>query len=140
MITSQNLCKYLQYTSKDPLSEPDIADTSTLLFNRIFPVPKLPSTEDAGSFLTVIFEDIRLGNQNPNFKNSLISFRIICHIDEWRMNGALRPYALMNEIDELFNDQNVVGIGKMKFDRSTFLYANAKYMGYRLDYKIYDFN
>ncbi len=143
LIESQNLCKLLYYDTghdEDPLSKPDIQDMSSLLFDRIYPLPKIPNIEEStSSLLTVFFDEIRL-SENINFKGTILSFTILCHIDLWRMPGKLRPYSIKHEIDKIFNEQRVIGIGKMQFERSRFTWANEKYSGYRLDYRIYDFN
>lgn len=141
MFTSQNLCKYLLYDTDNPLAGTDIADTSTLLFNKIFPIPKIPdvvSTE--GSMVVVILEDFRLSN-NILVKDSVICFDVITHIDKWRMIGhGLRPYQIMGEIDELFNNQRVMGFGKIQFYKSNYIYVNEKFSGYRMRYKSSDLN
>jgi hypothetical protein len=140
LIESQDLCKLLYYTQTNPLDQPDISDTSTLLFDKIFPIPKIPDNQQTeGNLLTVIFDDIRLDN-NIGFKDSIVSFNIICHINQWRIDGSIRPYAIMNKIDEILNNQRVVGLGKMIFSRSRFGTINDMFMGYRLDYKVIDFN
>jgi hypothetical protein len=148
LVSSQNLCKLLLYTSDNPFVEPDIVDTSSLIFNKIFPIPKLPDTVESvqnvkGSLLTAVFEDIKIGSTNRGFKNSLLCFNIYCHIDLWQMSetgGKLRPFSIMQEIDTLFNDQRVIGLGRMQFVRSRPIAANATNIGYKIDYEICDFN
>jgi len=146
LISSQNLCKLLTYASDNPFAENDINDTSNLLFNKIFPTPKLPDTVESiqdvkSSLLTVVFDDFSLSG-NPKFKNVTVSFSIYCHVDIWQMKGTgkLRPYSIMEEIDNLFNNEKVIGLGKMQFKRSRFIAANAKNLGYRIDYDIVSFN
>ncbi len=71
LISSQNLCKLLTYSSSDPLNEDDISDTTSLLFNKIFPTPRLPDTaedvqkaaakmhnSDYGSYLLEVLENL----------------------------------------------------------------------------------
>lgn len=140
LIGSQDLCKLLYYNSPNPLSEPDISDTYSLLFSKIYPVPKLLyAADEAGSLLTVIFDEFQLGG-NVGYKNGTIVFNIISHIDTWRIDGGLRPYSIANEIDTIFNNKRIAGIGKMVFDRMRFLWVNDKFSGYTLEYKIIDFN
>ncbi len=142
LISSQNLCKLLQFPVDNPYLESNIEDTSSLLFDKVFPIPKIPTvSETQESYLTVIFDNFGL-NGNIKFKDALLVFNIYCHIDLWQMTGTgkLRPYAIMEEIDKLLNDQRVIGLGKMQFSRSRFIAANEKYMGYRLEYNVLDFN
>lgn len=141
LMGSQKLCKLLYYNSNHPLSEPDIEDTSQLLFKNIYPIPHLPGTStEMESFLTVRFDDIRLGTKNSGFKNIVLCMNVLCHKDKWWMDGALRPYAILNKIDEIFNNQKVVGIGKVQFDQGRFFIANHDYFGYRVKYIIKDFS
>jgi hypothetical protein len=140
LISSQNLCKLLTYTTSDPLSGADITDTSTLLFDKIYPIPKIPDVLDAeGSFVTIVFDEMRLSN-NIGFKDSVLCFYVFCHINLWRTDGALRPYSIMHEIDILFNNQRAIGLGKLQFLRSKAYPVNAKYFAYKLDYSVVDFN
>jgi len=141
LLSSQDLCKLIYYSSDNPLGEVDISDTRSLLFNEIYPIPKIPDSESkASSLLTLVFDDMRL--TNVAIKNSIISINVMCHIDLWRLSGqsALRPFLIMNQIDEMLNNERVVGLGKMVFDKSRFIFIDKFYSGYRMDYKIVDFN
>lgn len=139
---SQELCKLLYYQSDNPLSEPDIENPFDSLFMKnILPIPKVPNVnKETESYLTIIFDDMQIGRVNEGFKNAVLSFNILCHIDKWKLNGNLRPYLIMSKIDELFNNQRVVGFRKMHFESSRFFAVNDKYFGYRVDYNITDFN
>ena len=141
LIDNQNLCKLLNYISYDPLAEADIQNTATLLFDKIYPFPFSPDVDtEARSQLNVLFEDFKLGKDNPAFKNNQVTFVIVCHSSLWRISGMLRPFAIMKEIDTLFNSKNVIGIGKMEFSSGNLAWVNEKYSGYRVSYKVYDFN
>ena len=146
IINSQNLCKYINYpTDEDtnPLTMPDLSilERKGLLFKRIFPFPKLPSDTEltAGTYLTVYFDNINKGD-SVYWKNSVLVFNVISHLDQWRMPASLRPYAIMNEIDTIFNNQKVVGIGKTQFERSRFMWVNKDFAGYTIQYKLVDFS
>ena len=148
LIQSQNLCKYIHYESNqndpsDPLDSPDLTlnERKALMYTRIFPFPKLPNETEltAGTYLTVYFDNIEKSG-SIYFKDSIIIFNIISHINQHRLLGKLRPYAMMNEIDEMFNDQKVIGIGKTQFVRGRFLWVNSSFSGYSLHYRITDFS
>lgn len=141
LIDNQNLCKLLNYTSYDPLAEADMQNTTALLFDKIYPFPFSPNIDiEARSQLNVLFEDFKLGKDNPAFKNNQVAFVIVCHKDLWRINGMLRPFAIMKEIDILFNSTNGIGITKMEFTGGNLTWVNEKYSGYKVSYKVYDFN
>lgn len=146
LIESQGLCKYLHYETTqgeptDPLDSPDLTlnERKQLMYSRIFPYPKVPEEGDAVTYLTVIFDNIEKAGSHY-FKDSRIVFNIICHESQWRLLGKLRPYAIMEEIDTLFNNQSVIGIGKVQFERSKFGYFNKSFSGYSLVYKVVDFS
>lgn len=139
---SQDLCKLLYYQSDDPIHELDLTDTYKVLFMKnIFPFPKNPSTfTEPTSFLTILFDDIQIGTKNTGFKNSILTLNVICHTDKWKIEGALRPYSIMNKIDEILNNQRVIGIGNVQFKQCKSISVNNEYHGYRMEYIITDFS
>ena len=141
MIDNQNLCKLLNYNSYDPLSEANIIDTSALLFDKIYPFPFTPDVDSiANTQINVFLDSFQLGKDNPAFKNNQLTFIVLCHSSLWRIDGMLRPFAIMEEIDALFNSTNGIGLGKMKFTSGNLTWANANYSGYKVSYSICDFN
>jgi len=143
LLSSQDLCKYLFYDEDDPMSQPNIEDTSILLFDRIYPTPVSPTiTDSAKSLITIIQDDFSLAQTNTAFKTSKIIFNILCHIELWRMpgTGKLRPYSILSEIDKLFNQQRVLGIGKLSFSNGRWIGVNDRWQGYQVAYKIYEFD
>lgn len=140
LLSSQDLCKLLYYTNDNPLEQPDIQDTTSLLFNKIYPYPFTPNVQDeATSIINVVLTNFRL-NQNRSFKDGEICFNILCHINLWKISGGLRPYSILKEIDELFNGERIVGIGKLEYKNNGLLWANEKYCGYSLVYRINSIN
>lgn len=139
LISNQRLCKLLHYPVDDPFIEPDIDDTASLLFDRIYPLLKLPDVQTiAGSFINVYFDKYKISSSNSGVKEGVLLFNVIVHNDKWRMTGTglLRPYSILHEIDELFNNQRVVGIKKAQFDRVSALAINQSYGGYQVSYQI----
>ena len=56
---------------------------------------------------------------NPEFKLSTIIFDIACPYEEWQLNDrSLRPYLIMEEIDNMFNEAKMAGIGTLQFYRA----------------------
>ena len=143
LLSSQNLCKYLYYDIAEPLTQPDFDDTSILLFDRIHPTPIVPTvTDSAKSFITIVQDEFSLARTNTAFKISKIVFNVLCHIDLWMMpgTGKIRPYTILNEIDKLFNEQRVLGIGKLQFSNGRWIVVNDKWQGYQISYKAYEFD
>lgn len=143
MLGSQNLCKLLYYNDDDPFSMPDLSNTSVTLFNNIYPTPVVPQTTDASkSMITLVLDDFALARNNTAFKTSRIVFNVLIHIDLWTMpgTGKLRPYSILNEIDKLFNQQNIIGIGQLTFERCRWMGLGDKWQGYQVSYKTYEFD
>jgi hypothetical protein len=146
LVGSQNLCKYLKYATDkdvDPLLMPDLSEDERieLLFKNIFPYPVIPDERlvDASAYLTTYFDNFERSG-NFYFKDSLLTFNIICHLDKWRIPSKLRPYAIMNEIDQIYNDKRTNGIGKTQFYRSKMVWVNKEFAGYMLQYRLTDFS
>ena len=140
LLESQNLCKYLYYNNSEPLNNPDIDDTSSLLFKKIYTIPKLPDvSNEQGSYLVVMLDSVKLDN-NLTVKEVIVKFHIIVHINQWVINGALRPYKIIHEIETLLNNQRITGIKKMQMDHVKFKKVNNDFFGYKLYYKIVNKN
>lgn len=139
LISNQNLCKLLHYPVDNPYGEPDIEDTAALLFDRIHPLLKVPDVQTvAGSFLNVYFDKYKVSSGNSGVKEGVLIFNVIVHNEKWRMagTGMLRPYSILHEIDELFNNQRVVGIKKAQFDQLRSLNVNTSFSGYQVSYQV----
>lgn len=144
LIKNQDLCKLLKYNTYNPKSEQDINNTVELLYDKIYPLPFTPDIKgdkhEPVSVLNVIFDDFKLGKTNRYFKRSNIEFVILCHKDIWRIDGNLRPFAIMHEIDTMFNSNQKIGVGDLGFELGKIMWANELYAGYKIVYKNYEFN
>ena len=70
-----------------------------------------------------------------------ISFDIACPYDEWVLNGhSLRPYIIMEEIDKMFNNKPLAGIGTLEFIRADRNVFTSQIGGYTMQYEINEFN
>lgn len=109
---------------------------------QILIVPKLfdESTEKM-SYIIAVFDDFVVNQLNPEFKISTIRFDIACPYDEWLLDEeSLRPYLLMQEIDNMFNQKELAGIGNLQFWRADALTLSPQIGGYSMRYKINEFN
>lgn len=142
LLKDQDLMKLLFYNNETPLSSPDIVNPSALLFNNIFPYPKLPLVEEnQKAIITVMFSNARL-NSNIKFKDYKLIFNIMCHVDLWKIRGGLRPYEIAQRIDNIFNEKRgtSLSIGKVIFDDFIYREYNQKFNGFYLCYSLTDFN
>lgn len=144
LMSNKKLCRLLKYQVRDPLNEkayPDISGIE-LINKQILITPKIydDSTEKM-SYVTAIFDDFAVNQINPEFKVSTLRFDIACPYDEWILdNKSLRPYLIMQEIDQMFNEAQLAGIGTLQFWRADALALSPWIGGYSMRYKINEFN
>ena len=117
LMDNQNLLKYLYYSDKDPLSNPDLTDEQIKkeIFEKIVKVtPRIGSKETAQSLILVrCSQGSRLG-ANSEFK--LINFIIEIYVPDtqWLIKGQnLRPFAIMGEIQKSLDGKLINGLGKL---------------------------
>ncbi len=150
LISDQKLCRLLKYQTRDPLKEIDPitkkpqpnVDGVDLLHKQILIVPKVfdDSTEKM-SYVIAVFHNFVVNQLNTEFKVSTIRFDIACPYDEWILNEqSLRPYLIMQEIDNEFNEKKMAGIGTLQFWRAEPLVLTPFIGGYSMYYKINEFN
>lgn len=116
-LSNDRLCKLLYYTDRNALEKPKLTDEEKLgLFNKqIRIVPKLYVDNPVLNYIIISFDNFTQ-SANPEFRDNIIEFDIICHFDQWQMNDfQLRPYRIAAELDTMFNDKHLTGIGTLKF-------------------------
>ena len=145
----QQLCRLLKYQTKNPLApndpitgkpQPDV-DGLELLNKQLLIVPKtFDASTEKMSYVIVVFNNFVV-NFNSDFKTDWVRFDIACPYDEWILNEqSLRPYLLMQRVDELFNKQKIAGIGNLQFWRAEPLVLTPQIGGYSMWYKLSEFN
>jgi hypothetical protein len=140
IISSQQVCKLLAYSSANPLGEPDVADPSRLIDMdsaecRIYRVPTIPAADSPpGAYITVVPDWFKLAEGSAGVKEWILKLRIIVHRDLWQIGDKLRPFSLLHEIDRLFGEQTIVGIRKLRLRRCAFVNYNETHSGYLLSY------
>ena len=78
-------------------------------------IAKLQVDGEVLNYIIVSFDNFT-PNENTEFRDNIIEFDIICHFDQWQMNDfQLRPYRIAAELDTMFNDKHLTGIGTLKF-------------------------
>ena len=80
-------------------------------------VPKLSfgEHEEVKSYIILEFDDYTPSN-NPQFRNCVISFTIISHLDYWEMDDyKLRPHQIAGYIDGILDGTKLSGIGELRF-------------------------
>ena len=137
MFENDRLKKLLYYNTKDCLNKPKLTEEQTLsLINKqIKMVPKLYVDKSVLNYIIIIFNNFTQ-SANPEFRDNIIEFDIICHFDQWQMNDfKLRPYRIAAEIDMLFNNQKMTGIGELQFLGANQIILTDEFAGLCLMYQ-----
>lgn len=152
--SAKKICKLLHYTEKNPLEQPNqnridsgkssptfevLDDVNEFIINkRALLVPRVPAEEERGSFIVVIVDDFSL-SENKVFKPNRITFDVLCHHDDWLLTNSLRPFLIMQQIDNIFNGKKL-SIGNIEFVSCRSIVLTPTFMGYNLVYKNVSFN
>lgn len=137
MLKNDRLKKLLYYTTEDALDQRELnAKQSAGLFkNNIRIVPKLEIDSEVKSYIIISFDNFMTNSKNPEFRDNFITFDIISHFDIWQLKDfQLRPYRIAAEIDAMFNDERLTGIGKLEFLNAGQLFVNENFAGISLTY------
>ena len=138
IIKNERLKKMLYYTSRDCLSRPNLTDDQSLdLFGKnIKLVPKLYVDGSVLNYIVVSFDNFTPNASNPEFRDNLIEFDVICHFDQWSMKDfELRPYKIAAEIDSMFNNKHLTGIGTLQFVGANQMILTDEFAGLCLIYQ-----
>ena len=138
ILKNNNLKKLLHYTSKDCLDKKNLTeDESLALMNKnIKLVPKLSIDRSVLNYIIVSFDGFSTNASNPEFRDNLIEFDIICHFDQWQLTDfQLRPYRIAAELDSMLNNKKLTNLGKLEFVGANQLILNDEFAGLCLVYQ-----
>ena len=136
IMKNERLKRLLYYTSKDAMYKPNLTEDQSLglIGKNIKIVPKLYVDGSVLTYLIISFDNFTQSG-NPEFRDSIIEFDIICHFDQWQLqNFELRPYKIAGEIDAMFNNAKMTGIGELKFLGANQIILTDEYAGLCLMY------
>ena len=78
-------------------------------------VPKLYVDGSVLNYIIINFDNFTPSG-NPEFRDNIVEFDIICHFDQWTLKDTqLRPYKIAAELDTMFNGKLLTGIGELNF-------------------------
>lgn len=138
-LSNDRLCKLLRYTDKKALEHEKLTDEEKInMFGKeIKIVPKLYIDGSVLNYIIISFDNF-IESGNPEFRDNIIEFDIICHFDQWQLTDFnLRPYRIVAEIDSMLNGQKLTGIGKIEFLGANQIILNDEYAGLCLMYRTY---
>ena len=139
ILSNQRLKKLLHYTVRDPLNCPNLTEEESIaLFGKeIKTVPKLYVDGSVLAYMIISFDNF-VESSNPEFRDNIIEFDIICHFDQWQLSDFdLRPYRIAAELDSMLDKQRLTGIGLLEFVGASQIVLNDEYAGLCLMYRTY---
>lgn len=139
VLSNPRLQKLLYYPTQNCLNEPDltIEQKQSLFGKQIKIVPRLSVDNTVQTYLIINFDQFVPNNSNPEFKDNIVEFDIICHMDQWQLKDfALRPYKIAGELDFMFDKQRLTGIGKTYFLGASQIVLTSEYAGICLMYQV----
>lgn len=134
---NNRLKKLLYYTTPDCLSKPNLTEEQTqgLFGKNIKIVPKLTVDKSVLNYMIITFDNFTQ-SKNPEFRDNVIEFDIVCHFDQWQMKDfQLRPYRIAAELDTMFHDQHLTGIGTLQFLGANQIILTDEFAGLCLMYE-----
>ena len=136
MLKNNRFKKLLYYTTPDCLDRPNLTEEESIgLFDKnIKIVPKLSVDGTVLTYVIVSFDNFTPSG-NPEFRDNIITFDIICHFDQWKLKDfELRPYKIAAEIDTMFNNKHLSGIGLLQFMGANQIILTDEFAGLTLMY------
>ena len=137
IMKNDRLKKMLYYTTKDCLNKPKLTDEQTyeMFGKQIKIVPKLYVDGSVLNYIIISFDNFTGNRTNPEFRDNIIEFDIICHFDQWQLKDfQLRPYRIAAEIDSLLDGTHLTGIGELQFLGANQMILTDEYAGLCLMY------
>ena len=138
LMENNRLKKMLYYTTKDCLTQPRLTEDQTLslLGDNIRIIPKVKNDNSIKNYVLVSFTNFTPNYSNPEFRDNIVEFNILCHFDQWELQDfQLRPFKIAAEIDTMFNNSKLSGIGTLEFLGADRLVLDDEYGGICLLYK-----
>ena len=137
LLKNERFKRLLFYNSKDAMERPDLTQDESLgLINKnIKIVPKLYVDNSVLRYVIVNFDNFTPNRTNPEFRDNIIEFDIVCHYDQWHLKDyQLRPYRIAAEIDSMIDKTHLTGIGKLEFLGANQIILTDEYAGLCLMY------
>ena len=138
MLKNERLKRLLHYTTPDAMDRPNLTQKETyeLFGKNIKIVPKLYIDGSVLAYVIISFDNFTPNATNPEYRDNIISFDIICHFDQWQLQDfQLRPYRIAAEIDTMINEKHLTGIGTTHFLGANQIILNDQFAGVSIMYQ-----
>jgi hypothetical protein len=98
------------------------------------PLIKLPEHDQVKSFIGLHFDNFTPSG-NPEFRDCMIHFDIVCHHDYWDLgNFRQRPFKILGYIDGILNKSKLTGIGQINFVGASKALLDENWSAFALTY------
>ena len=138
LLKNERIKRLLYYSTPDALDRDCLTEEQSIgLFNKnIKLVPKIYVEDELRNYVLVRFRNFLPNQTNPEFRNNIIEFDILCPYEQWGLKDfQLRPYRIAAEIDSMFNNKHLTGIGTLEFNGADQMILNDHFAGICLIYK-----
>lgn len=121
ILKNKTILKLLYYATPDWKIQEDLNPTQikSLFSNKQIsnvPTIRVDNNNLQLSYLRITFDEFFPNAQNGYYRDSVVNFKVACPFDCWDLNDfELRPYRIAGELDSMFNDTYLTGIGKLTF-------------------------
>lgn len=137
ILSNERLKRLIYYLTPDALQRPNLTEEQSLtLFGKnIKIVPKLFIDNPELNYIIISFNNFAPNPTNPEFRDSVIRFDILCHFESWQLKDCgLRPYKIAAELDSMLDKQKLTGIGQLNFLGCEEINTNDEFGGISLQY------
>lgn len=138
ILKNDNLKKLLYHTTPNAINMDKLTEEQTIgLFGKnIKIIPKLSVDGSVLNYIIVSFDNFTGNRTNPEFRDNIIEFDIICHLDQWQLKDSqLRPYRIAAELDSMLDGQKLTGIGTLEFLGANQMILTDEFAGLCLMYQ-----
>lgn len=135
VINTPNCLDDTQQQYQEIIERTTLHDLKQGKFLRTTPKLTFPEHEEVKSYILLEFDSFT-PTENPHYRDCIISFTIICHLDYWELEDyKLRPYQIAGYIDGLMNETRLSGIGTLQFMGAQEVVLNEYLGGMLLRYR-----
>ena len=140
IMANETILKLLYFNSSDCLNNKDLVITPEIIGEVVKEnlkiVPSLKVPKNKGSYIIITFDSFSENSHNPEFMNNVILMDVLCPEDTWIMDSyMMRPFKIMHELQKMFHDKPLNGIGKVFFIGANLLNL-GDYVGYQMAFSV----
>ncbi len=134
IINAPNCLDKTQEQYQRKIDQYTIKDMKDAQYIKAVPKISFGEHEEVKSYIMLEFDDF-LPSSNPRYRNCIISFSIISHLDYWEMDDyELRPWLIAGYIDGILDQTKLSGIGTLQFAGAAQIVMNEYLGGVMLKY------